>query len=87
MSERDYSGMLAVEIQENLQAPIDGKLVEPYQLKRGMRTPFTNYQIVKRKPEWEVGTCNNCKFDFLVKPNNPKCPLCGTDLRMLASVH
>lgn len=72
---------LALEIPGKGQLPIDVAIVERYNLKPDMRSPFSGYQIVIRNPDLELKQCRcpNCKVTSLVARNEKACPICGID--------
>ena len=85
MSEEQYSNQLALEIPKKGYIPMPDAMVESYNLRPGMRSPFTRYKIVPRKPEYEVKRCSNCSADLLAMPEVSHCPLCGSGFQETVS--
>jgi hypothetical protein len=81
VNEGQYSSQLALEIPTKGHVPMLSAIVASYNLSPGMRSPFTGYKVVLRKPEWELKRCSNCNTDLLVMPDDNACPFCGVGFR------
>ena len=85
MNEEQYSNQLALEIPRKGYVPMPNAMVASYNLSPGMRSPFTRYKIVPRKPEYELKRCSNCNTDLLAMPEVSDCPLCGSGFQKIIS--
>ena len=81
MSEEHYSETLALEIPGKGHVPICNAIADSYHLRAGMKSPFTGYKVVSRKPESELRRCSDCNTDLLVMPDDTTCPFCGVGYR------
>ena len=81
VNEGQYSTQLALEIPGKGYVPMPNTIAVSYNVRPGMRSPFTGYMVVSRKPEWELRRCSNCRTDLLVMPDDSGCRFCGVGFR------
>ena len=79
--EEQYSSQLALEIPRKGYVPVPNVIAASYNLSPGMRSPFTGYKVVPRKPGCELRRCSNCRTDLLVTEDDSACGFCGADYR------
>jgi hypothetical protein len=62
VADEQYSSKLALEIPGKDYVPIKERIVQKYDLKVGIGSPYLGYRVVARKPEWELKPCPHCNL-------------------------